>query len=58
MTKPKESCVTTFDMTIRGGRISTDKDIFFADIGINDGVITATAPSLPAGRVDIDASGR
>jgi dihydropyrimidinase len=47
-----------FDMTIRGGRISTDKETYFADIGINAGVIAAIAPGLPAGRTDIDASGR
>jgi dihydropyrimidinase len=48
----------TFDMTIRGGRISTAKETYFADIGINNGVIAAIGPDLPAGRTDIDASGR
>jgi dihydropyrimidinase len=48
----------TFDLTIRGGRISTDKDTFMADIGVKDGVIVKIAPGLPAGREDIDASGR
>ena len=45
-----------FDMTIRGGRISTDKETFFADIGIKDGVIAAIAPSLPPGAHDVDAT--
>src|SRR5450830_2144070 len=48
----------TFDLTIRGGRISTDKETFEADIGVKDGVIVKIAPGLPAGREDIDASGR
>lgn len=47
-----------FDVTVRGGRISTDSETFEADIGIKDGLITAVAPGLPAGRRDIDASGR
>ena len=47
-----------YEMTIRGGRVSTDKDTFYADIGINGGVIAAIAPGLPAGAVDIDATGR
>ena len=47
-----------FDVTVRGGRISTDRETFEADIGIKDGLITAVAPGLPAGRRDIDASGR
>jgi dihydropyrimidinase len=47
-----------FDVTVRGGRISTDSETFEADIGIKDGLITAVAPGLPAGQRDIDASGR
>jgi dihydropyrimidinase len=50
--------VPEFDLTVRGGRISTDKDSFEADIGIRDGVIVEIAPKLAAGRQDIDASGR
>ena len=49
---------TTFDTTIRGGRICTVRDSVDADIGINAGVIAAIAPSLPAGREDINARGR
>lgn len=55
MTAPGDS---TFDMTIRGGRISTATDTFYADIGVQGGVIAAIAPGLPAGTVDIDATGR
>lgn len=47
-----------YDLTIRGGRISTDKDSFLADIGVKDGIIAAIAPDLPAGRQDIDARGK
>ena len=47
-----------FDVTVRGGRIATDSEVLEADIGIRDGVIAAIAPGLPAGREDIDASGR
>jgi dihydropyrimidinase len=46
------------DVTVRGGRISTDSHTFEADIGIRDGVIVAIEDKLPAGRQDIDASGR
>ena len=49
---------TPFDLTIRNGRVSTDKATFFADIGINDGVIAAIGPDLAPGREDIDATGR
>ncbi|WP_288412172.1 dihydropyrimidinase [uncultured Herbaspirillum sp.] len=47
-----------FDLTIRNGRISTDRETYFADIGIKDGVIARIAPDLPPGREDIDAAGR
>ena len=47
-----------FDLTIRNGRISTDRETFFADIGVKDGVIARIAPGLPPGREDIDAAGR
>jgi N-acyl-D-aspartate/D-glutamate deacylase len=33
-----------FDLTIRNGRISTDRETFFADIGVKDGVIARIAP--------------
>jgi len=47
-----------FDMTVRGGRISTDSKTFEADIGIKDGVIVCIQRNLPPGRCDIDAAGR
>jgi dihydropyrimidinase len=47
-----------FDMTVRGGRISTDSKTFEADIGIKDGVIVCIQKDLPPGRCDIDAAGR
>jgi dihydropyrimidinase len=47
-----------FDMTIRGGRISTYSKTFYADIGIKDGVIVSIQKDLPPGRRDIDATGR
>jgi dihydropyrimidinase len=52
------SSPAAFDLTVRGGRISTARDTFLADIGIQDGRIAAVAEGLPAGRQDIDATGR
>lgn len=47
-----------YDVTVRGGRISTDSRTFESDIGIRDGVIVAIEQNLPAGRLDINAAGR
>lgn len=47
-----------FDVTVRGGRVSTDCETFELDIGIRDGVITALQKNLPPGLHDINASGR
>lgn len=47
-----------FDLTIRKGRLSTERETWFADIGIRDGVIAAIGESLPAGLRDIDATGQ
>lgn len=47
-----------FDVTLRGGRVSTASDTFEADIGIKGGIITAVTANLPAGRRDINAAGR
>jgi dihydropyrimidinase len=47
-----------FDLTVRGGRISTATETFTADIGVRGGVIAAIALGLPAGLRDIDATGR
>src|SRR5579863_1445307 len=52
------SSPAAFDLTVRGGRISTARDTFLADSGIQDGRIAAVAEGLPAGRQDIDATGR
>jgi dihydropyrimidinase len=57
MTSTTAAGQSGFDLTIRGGRISTDRDTFVADIGVRDGVIAAIAPGLPAGRKDVDANG-
>lgn len=43
---------TTYEVTIRGGTVVTEKDVVRADIGISGGRITAIAPSLPAGTVE------
>jgi dihydropyrimidinase len=48
----------SFDITVRGGRIATDREIRQADIGIRDGVIAAIEEHLPPGREDIAAAGR
>ena len=47
-----------FDMTVRGGRISTSLETFQADIGIKDGVIVCIEKDLPPGRCNIEAAGR
>lgn len=46
-----------FDLTIRHGLVQTSTAALRVDIGVKDGVIAALAPSLPAGREDLDASG-
>ena len=46
-----------FDLTIRNGRISTEFETYYADIGIRDGLIAEISPSLSAGKSDVDASG-
>ena len=48
----------TYDLTIRNGQISTSTTTFKADIGINDCRIVAIQPDLPAGKRDIDATGK
>jgi dihydropyrimidinase len=49
---------TQFDCVIRGGRVATAVDEFDADVGINDGVITAIGRKLDKGATEIDAKGR
>ena len=47
-----------FDMVIRNAVVGTAADIFHADIGISDGVITALGRRLGPARRDLDAGGR
>lgn len=47
-----------FDLVIRGGSIVTASDVTRADLGINDGRITAIADKLSGGAREIDATGR
>jgi dihydropyrimidinase len=47
-----------FDMVIRNAVIGTAADIFEAEIGITDGVITALGRTLGPARRDLDAAGR
>jgi dihydropyrimidinase len=44
-------------LTIRNGTVVNADGRMRADIGVRDGLIHTLAPSLPAGRQDIDASG-
>lgn len=47
-----------FDLVIRNARCATAADIFEADIGVRDGVITALGKGLAAGTEELDAAGR
>ena len=47
-----------FDLVVRGGTVATAADVFRADIGVREGRIAALGEDLPAGREEIDASGR
>ena len=49
--------MTEFDLTIRNGTVVNADGRMRADIGVRDGLIPTLAPSLPAGRQDIDAQG-
>ena len=46
-----------YDLVVRGGRVATASDVFDADIGINDGKISALGEGLDAGAEEIDATG-
>src|SRR5262249_49028273 len=46
-----------FDLVIRGGTAATAVDVFRTDIGVRDGRIIALASDLPAGALEIAASG-
>lgn len=47
-----------FDITIHGGTVVTEDAESRLDVGITDGIISALAPGLPAGRRTIEATGR
>ena len=49
---------TQFDLTVRNGTVATATDTFRSDIGVSDGRIVAMQDKLPAGRRDLDATGR
>ena len=47
-----------YDLVIRGGRVATVSDVFEADVAISGESIAAIGRNLPAGRREIDASGK
>jgi dihydropyrimidinase len=47
-----------FDLVVRGGTVATASDVFVADVGIVDGVVTALGAALGPGRREIDARNR
>lgn len=47
-----------FDLVIKNGTIATASDTFRADVGVANGIVTALAEGLPAGRETIDAADR
>lgn len=52
------STSTSFDLTIRGGRVCNADGSREADVGVRDGRFAAIAPNLPPGREEVDATGR
>lgn len=50
--------MSEFDLTLRGGLVASDTEVFRADVGVIDGRIAEVREGLPAGRRDIDASAR
>jgi dihydropyrimidinase len=50
--------MTNYDLTVRGGRISTSDETFYADIGVRNGVVVAIEKALAPGQHDIDATDR
>ncbi|MEL7966065.1 dihydropyrimidinase [Vreelandella neptunia] len=50
--------MANFDCIIRNARCATASDVFEADIGIVDGIITALGKKLSGGENEIDAGGR
>lgn len=47
-----------FDLTIRNGRVASDEAVFEADVGVVGDRIVEVARGLPAGKRDIDATGK
>jgi len=47
-----------FDTVIRGGTVATASDVFVADVGIADGIVTAFGRDLEPAREVIEAAGR
>ena len=47
-----------YELVIRGGRVATASDVFDADVAIAGESIAAIGRSLPAGKREIDASGK
>ena len=45
------------ELVVRGGTVVTASESVRADVGVDGGRVTALAPSLPAGRREIDAAG-
>ena len=45
------------ELVVRGGTVVTATESVRADVGVDGGRVTALAPSLPAGRREIDAAG-
>ncbi|MBV9523039.1 MAG: amidohydrolase family protein, partial [Alphaproteobacteria bacterium] len=50
--------MTEFDLVIRGGTVVTASDRMRCDVGIAEGVVRALGARLPAGKREIDASGK
>src|SRR5689334_23987836 len=54
----REVVMPGFDLVVRGGTVATAADVFRADVGVRGGRVAALGEDLPAGRREIDASGR
>jgi len=50
--------VQEFDLVVRGGTVVTAAQTMKCDVGVKDGQVAALAAGLPAGKREIDASGR
>lgn len=48
--------MSDFDIVIRNGTVATASDVFKADVGIKDGIITTLGKGLARGATDIDAT--